>query len=39
MEFSHRRTGERVPLLVEPGSLLVIQGEARYDWAILRAVS
>lgn len=32
MDFSHSRTGQQVALLLEPGSLLVLKKEARYDW-------
>jgi alkylated DNA repair dioxygenase AlkB len=32
MLFSHLRTGVQVPVLIEPGSLYVMQGEARYQW-------
>jgi alkylated DNA repair dioxygenase AlkB len=32
MLFTHRATRERVELLLEPGSLLVMRGEARYEW-------
>jgi alkylated DNA repair dioxygenase AlkB len=32
MEFTRLRSRETVPLLLAPGSLLVLQGEARYGW-------
>ena len=32
MLFTHTRTAVQVPVLVEPGSLVVMQGEARYGW-------
>jgi alkylated DNA repair dioxygenase AlkB len=32
MHFTSRRTGEVVPVLLEPGSLVVMAGAARYDW-------
>jgi alkylated DNA repair dioxygenase AlkB len=32
MTFRHPGTRQEVPLLVEPGSLVVMTGEARYDW-------
>jgi alkylated DNA repair dioxygenase AlkB len=32
MLFWHPRTGVQVPILIEPGSLYVMQGEARYQW-------
>jgi alkylated DNA repair dioxygenase AlkB len=32
MELTHAPTGQMIPLLLEPRSLLVLQGEARYDW-------
>ena len=32
MLFSLPRTGRRLPLLLEPGSLYVMQGKARYEW-------
>jgi alkylated DNA repair dioxygenase AlkB len=32
MLFGHPRTGVQVPVLIEPGSLYVMQGEARYQW-------
>jgi alkylated DNA repair dioxygenase AlkB len=32
MNFTHRRTREVVPVLLEPGSLVVMTGEARYEW-------
>ena len=30
--FSHTQTKQQVPVLLEPGSLVVMQGEARYQW-------
>lgn len=32
MEFSHAESGEKVTQLLEPRSLLVLSGEARYRW-------
>ena len=32
MQFTHIESREQVPILLEPGSLLVMQGEARYRW-------
>ncbi|WP_114389361.1 alpha-ketoglutarate-dependent dioxygenase AlkB [Notoacmeibacter marinus] len=32
MDFRHIRTGERRSLLLEPGSLLVLNGPSRYEW-------
>lgn len=32
MVFRHRRSGERASLVLPPLSLLVLTGEARYDW-------
>lgn len=32
MVMTRREGEEKVPLLLEPGALLVIEGEARYDW-------
>jgi alkylated DNA repair dioxygenase AlkB len=32
MLFTHPPSGMQVPLLLEPGSLYVMQGEARYQW-------
>jgi alkylated DNA repair dioxygenase AlkB len=32
MIFTHRKTKEQVELLLGPGSLLVMRGEARYEW-------
>jgi alkylated DNA repair dioxygenase AlkB len=32
MLFGHPHTGVQVPVLIEPGSLYVMQGEARYQW-------
>ena len=32
MLFGHPRTGVQVPVLIEPGSLYVMQGEGRYQW-------
>lgn len=32
MEFRHAPTRQSVPLLLEPGSILVMSGEARYEW-------
>lgn len=32
MVMSRRGVEETVPLLLEPGALLVMEGEARYDW-------
>lgn len=32
MEFTHTETGEKITQLLEPRSLLVLSGEARYHW-------
>ena len=32
MLFSHTQQEERVPVLLEPRSLVVMQGDARYTW-------
>lgn len=32
MVFRQRRTGERRSLVLAPRSLLILSGEARYDW-------
>jgi len=32
MDFIHRMTHEKVSLLLEPRSLLVLSGDARYEW-------
>ncbi len=32
MEFKHPTDGKKVPLLLPPRSLLVMNGEARYLW-------
>jgi alkylated DNA repair dioxygenase AlkB len=32
MEFSHLKTREKVPRFLAPCSLVVLSGEARYDW-------
>ena len=32
MVFTHRRTHQHVPVLLEPGSLAVMPGEARHVW-------
>jgi alkylated DNA repair dioxygenase AlkB len=32
MDFRHAATGRKESLLLEPRSLLVLSGEARYDW-------
>lgn len=32
MNFTRRATGEVVPVLLEPGSVVVLTGEARYGW-------
>lgn len=32
MDFTHVHTGAQQSLLLQPCSLLVLQGEARYDW-------
>jgi alkylated DNA repair dioxygenase AlkB len=32
MDYKHKATRRLVPVLVEPGSLIVMRGEARYDW-------
>jgi alkylated DNA repair dioxygenase AlkB len=32
MNFTSRATGEVVPVLLEPGSVVVLTGEARYGW-------
>jgi alkylated DNA repair dioxygenase AlkB len=32
MEFTHHRTGAKVPLLLEARSLVILQGVARYQW-------
>ena len=32
MEFSHTRTQQKIPLLLEPRSLIILSGDARYHW-------
>jgi len=32
MVFKHLQTAATIPVLLEPGSLLVMRGEARYRW-------
>lgn len=32
MEFTHSQTKENIKILLEPGSMLIFQGEARYVW-------
>jgi len=32
MDFVSRNTGEKKSLILQPGSVLVLTGEARYDW-------
>lgn len=32
MDFTHSKTGEKYSLLLEPRSLLVLTGDARYEW-------
>jgi alkylated DNA repair dioxygenase AlkB len=32
MDFAHSKTGEKSSLLLEPYSLLVLSGDARYVW-------
>lgn len=32
LEFTHAKTKEKVPLFLQPRSLVVMTGEARYDW-------
>jgi alkylated DNA repair dioxygenase AlkB len=32
MLFTQRQSKEQVPILLEPGSLVVMQGDARYHW-------
>jgi alkylated DNA repair dioxygenase AlkB len=32
MNFTHRSTGEVVPVLLEVGSAVILTGEARYGW-------
>lgn len=32
MQFSHVGSGREVPILLEPGSAVVMQGEARFRW-------
>jgi alkylated DNA repair dioxygenase AlkB len=32
MEFTNEKTGEKIPVLLEPRSLVVLKGESRYDW-------
>lgn len=32
MDFSHKKRGEKKSILLEPRSLIVMQGEARYEW-------
>jgi alkylated DNA repair dioxygenase AlkB len=32
MDFAHRKTSEKSSLLLEPRSLLVLTGDARYVW-------
>jgi alkylated DNA repair dioxygenase AlkB len=33
LDLAHVATGERMPLYLEPGSLVVFSGDARYQWA------
>jgi alkylated DNA repair dioxygenase AlkB len=32
MDFKHKATRQVVPVLLEPRGMIVMQGEARYDW-------
>lgn len=32
MEFAHTKTQEKVPILLEPRSLVILSGDARYHW-------
>jgi alkylated DNA repair dioxygenase AlkB len=32
MEFTHSRRGSKIPMLLEPRSLIVLSGEARHHW-------
>lgn len=32
MEFTHIETRQKIPMLLEPGSLVVLSGDARYRW-------
>jgi alkylated DNA repair dioxygenase AlkB len=32
MDFTHTKTLRKVPILLERGSLVIMQGEARHDW-------
>lgn len=32
MNFSHLKSDTEIPLLLEPRSLVIMQGESRYDW-------
>jgi len=32
MEFTHTETREKMPLLLEPRSLVILSGDARYRW-------
>lgn len=32
MNFANKHAGETIPLLLDPGSLVVMKGEARYGW-------
>lgn len=32
MEFTHTQTGQKIPILLEPRSLVVLTGDARYRW-------
>ena len=32
MDFTHTKTSEKTALFLEPRSLLILRGEARYNW-------
>lgn len=32
MEFTNQNSGEKIPILLEPRSLIVLKGDARYKW-------
>ena len=32
IDFVHSKTNEKIPILLEPRSLLVLKGDARYIW-------
>ncbi len=32
MDFTHSQTNQKIPILLEPRSLVVLKGEARYIW-------